>query len=556
LLLAAACARDEPFSVLLVTLDTTRADALSCYGGPAGLTPALDALAAGGVRYAQARTTVPFTLPAHASMLTGLYPPRHGVRDNAPASLVPEATTLAELAADAGLATAGFVAASPLDRAWGVAQGFERWSQPQAAEALEARRPAERRAEEVVDAAIAWLDGRDRSRPFLVWVHLFDPHQPYEPAPRFLAQAGGSPYHGEVAAVDAAVGRLVGRLRDEDLLDSTVVLVVGDHGEGLGQHGEDTHGYLPWDTTLRVPFLLRHPDGRRAGEVSEETVSVVDVFPTLCDALGLAPPPGGDGVSLWREQVPVERMAYFEALGGWARFGWSPLVGAVDARGKYVHGSAPLYWRPRMDPIEERDHLDALGSDVGRYLDALRAVLARPVLQRRLAGVDAPLAALAQLGYASDRTGLVDWPDLLAPSARPSPLDRTAELAEYLAAREQAGSGRPREAIGRLQALVEANPRNTAALDELGEAWTALSEWSQAAQVLERRAALPPPRVSTHKGLLRCYLELGRDLDAREQELRTLELLIEIAVQSGDMDQARALGRIHAVNAAALERRR
>jgi arylsulfatase A-like enzyme len=563
-LLAGCGAREPappPLSALLITLDTTRADALGCYGGPPGLTPALDALAAESVRYSQARTVVPVTLPAHASMLTGLVPPRHGVRDNAPAALVPEAMTLAELAAAAGYQTAGLVAASPLDQAWGIAQGFQTWSQPEGGSAPEARRMAERPATAVVDEAVAWLDARDRSRPFLLWVHLFEPHQPYAPPPRFLERAGGSAYHGEVAAMDAEVGRLIARLRDEELLGSTAVLVIGDHGEGLGDHGEPTHGYFVWDTTLRVPFLLRHPDGRRAGEVSDETVSVVDVFPTLCGALGLEPPADLDGVSLWAGHVDAQREVYFEALSGWARFGWSPQAGIADASGKYVHSSRPVFWHSREEPGEERDHLAELGEGVARYVEALRRTLSRPALARGLARGEAPLAELARLGYAADRSGLVQWPDPLMPSSRPAPLDRVAEAAEYLEAREQLGSaapGAPRydEAMERLEALTRANPLNLAALDELGAGWIARREWVRAAEVLERRAALPPPRISTHKGLLLCYLELGRELEALEQELRTLELLLQIAVQSGDLEQAQALEQVRAHEAAELTHRR
>jgi arylsulfatase A-like enzyme len=547
-------------SALLVTLDTTRADALGCYGGPQGLTPALDALAAESVRYTQARTVVPVTLPAHASMLTGLVPPRHGVRDNAPAALALEATTLAELAAAAGLQTAGFVAASPLDRAWGIAQGFQTWSQAASDSAPESRRMAERPAAEVVDEAIAWLDARDRSRPFLLWVHLFEPHQPYAPPPPLLERAGGSTYHGEVAAMDAQVGRLLDHMRREGLLDTAAVLVVGDHGEGLGEHGEATHGYFVWDTTLRVPFLLRHPDGWRAGEASEETVSVVDVLPTLCAAIGLETPSGLDGVSLWERTVEAGRAVYFEALSGWALFGWSPLAGVADGNGKYVHSSRPVLWRPRQDPGEQRDRLGELDDGGRGYVEALQRALGHTALERHLARHDAPLTELARLGYTAHRSGLIDWPDPLEPSTRPSPLDRVPEAAGYLEAREQLGSAAPgtaraAEAMARLEALGRANPCNVAVLDELGAAEIARQEWARAAEVLERRAALQPPRVSTHKGLLLCYLELGREIDALEQELLTLELLIEIAVQSSDLEQAAALRQVHAHEAAELAHR-
>jgi hypothetical protein len=554
------CSRDSdprpPLSALLITLDTTRADALGCYGGPHGVTPALDELARQSVRYAQARTVLPFTLPAHASMLTGLYPPRHGVRDNAPQSLPSEARTLAELASSAGFQTAAFVAASTLDRAWGIAQGFETWSQPGGEPALEARRAAEKPARTIAAEAIAWLEQRDPQRRFFLWVHFFDPHQPYAPDPQFLLQGGGSPYRGEVAAMDAAIGALLARLQSLGLAETTAVIAVGDHGEGLGDHGEATHGYFAWDSTLRVPFLVRHPDGWRAGEASDESVSVADVFPTLLDALGLAPVPGIDGVSLWRRTAPPERRVYFEALGGWVDFGWSPLCGASDERGKYLHSSRPVFFDTGADPHEESDRLAELGSKLDGYVASLRETLARPALERQRAGADAPLEALAQLGYATGRSVLLDWPDPLAPSELPSPLDRAAECAEYLEAREQVGSGQTEFAIPRLEAVIASNPRHVAAMDDLGAALIARGEWQRAAEVLERRAKLPPPRVSTHKGLLRCYLELGQDIPAREQELATLELLIGIAIDTGNDEQARSLTAIYEHQAEALKRKR
>jgi arylsulfatase A-like enzyme len=546
----------KPLSALLITLDTTRADVLGAYGGPKGVTPALDELAQSSICYTQARTVLPFTLPAHASMLTGFYPPRHGVRDNAPQSLPAEATTLAELAQRAGYQTAAFVASSTLDRAWGLAQGFDTWSQPAGESALEARRAAERPAREVAAEALAWLERRDTSRPFFLWVHFFDAHQPYEPEPRFLLQGGGSPYRGEVAAMDASVGALLARLAELGLLESTAVLAVGDHGEGLGDHGEATHGYFAWDSTLRVPFLVRHPDGWRAGESSAETVSVADVFPTLLDALGLPPAPGVDGFSLWRRIVPRERRIYFEALGGWVDFGWSALCGASDERGKYMHSSRPALFDPRSDPREERDRIAELGGEVEAYRASLREVLARPALARQRAGADAPLEALARLGYATGRSVLLDWPDPLADSDRPSPLDRAAECQEYLEAREQLGSGQIELAIPRLESLVVSNPLNVAALDELGTAWIARGEWQRAVEVLLRRAELLPPRVTTHKDLMRCYMELGQDIPSREQYLKTLELMIGIATDTGDGEKARALTAIYEHEALELQKKK
>ena len=361
-LAAIGCSADPPAapsekaasktSILLVTLDTTRADALGCLGGRPGVTPRLDALAREGVLYTQARTTAPVTLPAHASMFTGLYPIRHGARDNGRTPLPPEATTLAELAREAGLETAAFVAAAVLDDAWGLDQGFETYVDPtRPHDGSVSAMYVERSAEEVVGDALRWLRERDAGRPFLLWVHLFDPHAPYVPPPAFARQAGGDPYLGEVARADAGVGALLDELARQDLDDETLVVVVSDHGEGLGDHGEVTHGSLAYDTTLRVPLIVRHPDGRRAGTRSDEAASVVDVLPTVAAALGLEAPAGIDGVDLGEPLDGAERGIFFETSYGFLHYGWSPISGWLEGGLKYVHDACLLYTSDAADDL-------------------------------------------------------------------------------------------------------------------------------------------------------------------------------------------------------------
>ena len=287
---------DSPPSAVLITLDTTRVDALGCYGGPAGLTPHLDGLAADGVVFDNAHTVTPLTLPSHASMLTGLTPLRHGVRINGSQALGEEASTLAERARDAGVQTAAFVSSVVLGREFGLDQGFEHWDQPRAGSAPLANYTEERAAGATVANAVRWLAERDTERPFLLWVHLYDPHAPYAPPPAYVERAGGDAYRGEVAWMDDAIGTLLAALRADDAWSRCTVLVASDHGEGLGEHGEPTHGYFLFESTMRIPLLLRAP-GLAAGR-SSRTVGVSDVFPTLQAALGLPPRAGIDGVSL------------------------------------------------------------------------------------------------------------------------------------------------------------------------------------------------------------------------------------------------------------------
>jgi choline-sulfatase len=303
LLLLAGCNRTVPPvpiqkpNVLLITIDTLRADRVG-----RGLTPAIDGLAARGTRFTAARSTAPLTLPAHASIMTGTLPPENGVRLNG----VTLATrpTLARAFKDAAYQTGAFVGAYVLDRRFGLSGGFDTYDdRVQRDPSGAARLEAERRGDIVVDAALQWLGGRSGT-PFFAWVHLYDPHAPYNPPQEFLAKAGANPYDGEVAFADAQVGRLLAWLQTSGLADRTIIAVTGDHGEGLGDHGELTHGMLAYDSTLRVPLILVLPPnhlrqgfgGQEGGSYKSGTedspVSLADLAGTLLHAAGIAVPAG------------------------------------------------------------------------------------------------------------------------------------------------------------------------------------------------------------------------------------------------------------------------
>ncbi len=542
-LLAWACSDADgptsPRSALLITLDTTRWDAVGACGGPEGVTPHLDRLAEESVTYQWARTVAPLTLPAHASMMTGLYPPRHRVRGNGPMVLPPAAMTLAERARYGGIQTAAFIAALALDRAFGIAQGFEVWDQPQGREDRWDGQISERPAREVVAAARDWLAARDRQRPYFLWVHLFDPHAPYAPPDAFLEQAGGDPYLGEVAVMDAEIGALLDDLRREGALDRTLVMVIGDHGEGLGEHGEDTHGAHCWDSTIRVPLILRHPDGLRAGEVSNEIVSAVDVFPTLLEALGLGEPGDVDGRSLYAP-VPAGRGVYFESYHGWLAFGWSPLAGWADARAKYIHGGEPQLFDPSSDPREESDRFGGDQDAVLAQRSAIAAVAERAPVEAGLpatVGSEA-LEHMAALGYVTTDCVTTPMPHPLEASDRHAPRSRLAELAEYERAADLLRRGRAGEAIPVLEGVLAGNRFNAHARDRLAEALEAAGRTREAADALRERLRYPPERIGTHLALARCLLATGEEARAHEHELRAMELLVQVHERRGEADEA------------------
>ena len=294
-------ARAKGYDLLVITMDTTRADRIGCYGYGRAETPHVDELARRGVRFAQAIAPTPITLPSHASLFTGLYPPAHGVRNNGTFALGSNQTTLAELLGAAGYATGAAVGAFVLEARFGLDQGFESYDDtvvPRARGAAE-HTFAERRAAAVTDSAIAWLgghlEGEDR-KPFFIWAHYFDPHGPYRPPEPYGERFSGSPYDGEIAYTDAEIGRLLRFIDERGDEDRTLVLLTADHGEALGDHGETTHSILVHDSTIRIPLIFSCPslfdDAYVAGD---RVVSLVDVMPTLLSLLGVAAEQAFDG---------------------------------------------------------------------------------------------------------------------------------------------------------------------------------------------------------------------------------------------------------------------
>ncbi|MCP4899382.1 MAG: sulfatase, partial [bacterium] len=304
-------------NVVLVTLDTTRADRLGCYGYSGAETPYLDGLARDGVLFEHAVTPTAFTLPSHSSILTGYYPPYHGVRLNGHAALADVQVTLAEKLASAGYRTGAFVAAFVLDGRWGLEQGFEHYDDDfklKTGQKLDLA-GVQRTANQVVDATLGWLEQPD-DRPFLAWLHLYDPHTPYDPPEPFKSRFGvsgptglepgrlddaddqasqmrawrdqqSSLYDGEIAFADSQVGRVLDWLEVQGLADNTIVVVVGDHGEAIGSHGEIEHGYYVYDYAVKVPFLLKLPKGALAGLRVGSQVRTVDVLPTILQLVGV-----------------------------------------------------------------------------------------------------------------------------------------------------------------------------------------------------------------------------------------------------------------------------
>jgi choline-sulfatase len=511
-------------NAILITLDTTRADALGCYGGGT-FTPHLDRLAGESVLFEGARTVAPLTLPAHASMMSGLYPLRHGVRDNNWRPLSPAADLLAERARAKGFQTAAFVSSLALDRSFGLDRGFEVYDQPARPPSQADSHFAERTAPEVVRAAQGWLAGRDPGRPFFLWVHFFDPHAPYG-APEGYGSAASHPYLREVAFMDAAVGTLLDGLRADGLLDESLIVVAGDHGESLGEHGEPTHGAFCYDGVLRVPLLVHLPGGRRGGERSPALASVVDVFPTLAGALDLGTCAGLDGRDLLRLGASRDRGVYFECYAGWLSYGYSPLAGWIEGAHKYLHSTKPELYRLDLDPREQRNVLAAETPPVGRARGAI-AVLGR--LPRLPAVRDGePVAelskALSALGYGSAGAARAELPEPLEATGRPAPRQKTAEIRDLARSIDLAESGKFAEAADLLRKIARSNPQNLEALNVLSVVLMSLREYEEAHEVLRLRLEGGPAQAVNWINLGAVLIKLGRPGEAEQALERGLAL--------------------------------
>lgn len=359
--LLACTPQAPPPDVLLVTLDTVRADRIGAYGYADASTPHLDALAARGERYDAAISPLPLTIPAHASLFTGLYPPRLGLRANGDGVLGAEHATLAEHLQGAGWATAASVSAFVTTRIWGFDQGFDAYfdAVPEAAGNIWR---GTRDATEVVDEALAWWGSQPDGRQRLLWVHLYDAHFPYTPPEPFASAHEGRPYDGEIAYVDAELGRLL-----DAAGPNTLVVVASDHGEGLGEHDELTHGLFTYQTTQRVPLIVAGPGVAPA--VVSHPVSLVDVLPTVLSRVGVEVPEGLDGQVLPGSPRPV----YAESWQPTQRFGLAPHLAVVDGATKLIDTPDPELYALDADPSERTNLASTTGGEVERLRAVLRA---------------------------------------------------------------------------------------------------------------------------------------------------------------------------------------
>ncbi len=544
LILSAACSRRQP-NVLLITFDTTRADHVGFISGKKNVTPTLDALATDGTAFTTAVASQPLTAPSHATILTGLYPYHHGLRNNGAYTLAAKNVSLAERLHDAGYDTHAIIAAYVLDSRFGFDQGFDAYDDDLSAGAILGRGEREIDATQVAEKALQWLGARDRRKPFFLWLHFYDPHARYAPPIDIARTLPG--YDGEIHYADRELGRVLAKLREQKQLDDTLIVFTSDHGEALGEHGEEGHGYFVYDSTTRVPLIFagpRVPHGRKLDWIA----SHVDIVPTILDLLGIAKPSGLDGASLassWSDNHAPDRRAYSETFAARMNFGWSELRSMRSSDARVI--DAPK--REVYDLATDRNEQHNLyGSALPRNARPMFADLTRidqaDDFRATSTGVDDETRRkLAALGYVTG-TASTDQTSV-------DPKDRIATWEAFNRAQAQVRQRDFTHAADALLAIAKTEPSSEAVHSLLAASLAQSGRMDEALEVAKARIANNPNNAAAYLAGADLLRAAGRNHEARALAQATLGLepdsvdarvaLAEAAVGEGNFTEGEHL---------------
>jgi arylsulfatase A-like enzyme len=519
LALLGACAREAPRpDIVLITIDTLRPDAVG-WIGERNDTPTLDRLAREGLAFRHAVTSVPITLPAHAAMLTGCYPFRLGLRDNGQ-MLAAGTPTLASRLREQGYRTAAFVSGFPLKRSFGLDQGFDHYddTMPSGREGY-----VERRARDTSEAALAWLGDQDDDAPVFVWIHYYDPHDPYEPPREFWQPGPRGAYDGEVVYTDYWIGRLLDgwpARPDRERL----TIYTADHGEALGEHGEDTHGYFVYDSTVLAPLVWHWPE-RVAAREDPAQVRHVDIAPTVMALLGVAEPvtdgscEGSALTAVTQGGDSDSRPAFVETWLPWNYFGWSPLFALREPGWKYIDAPTPELFDLVEDPGELRNLAAGQPDQADRRLVALDAIRSAPPVRDASAADGDVLEQLRGLGYIGIGQGSIEVPAGVA-----DPKDRIEMRRQLIAADGLLAAGQVGPGLAALEQVLAQEPGSRFAALRAGTHLLKLDQPSQALPFLERAVGNDPERSEARYALADALTRLGRHADALEHWLELARL--------------------------------
>ncbi len=522
--------RNSRPSLVLFTIDTLRADHLGCYGYRNIRTPNIDALAREGARFERAFTTVPVTLPSHAALLTGTYPMYNGMHDFSGNKLNASQPTLASILKENGYATGAVLGSAVLDSRFGLNSGFDfyydhfEFNRLSEANLDEMERPGN----QVVDEALRWLD-QNRTRPFFLWVHLYDPHAPYTPPPPYDAQYKEHPYDGEIAFADAQTGRVLQYLKDHKLYRNTMVVLAGDHGEGLGEHGEKTHGFFLYHSTLHVPLIVKLPGAPAKGRVVAARVSLVDVLPTILAELRLEAPKSVQGRSLAAlvegKRDPAASDIYAETFLPRLHFNWSELRSVEIGKYHYIEAPRPELYDPAADPRELNDLAGAKKALTTEYGGQLNAVVRKYSTDKELAeatGLDPAMAErLKSLGYAAVSGGSQPAKD---GGKLADPKDRIVAYELIADAIADSQHGRYAPSIEKLQAALNIHPDSVPVRYLLGLNYYRVGDYESSIQQLSRVLGLSPDYALAVYQLGLAQGKAGRTDEAIRSLARALEL--------------------------------
>ena len=521
----------EKPNVLLITLDTTRADHLPLYGYGAVSTPNLDELGRKGVVFEQCATASPLTLPAHCSIMTGYYPPYHGVRVNGNNALRDDQTTLAEVFSASGYRTAAFIGAFVLDGRWGLKQGFEHYD-----DQFDLKKykqldlgTVQRRGDEVVNSAMGWLN-KNKDQPFFVWVHLYDPHLPYEPPEPYFSKYDYYPpvslYDGEIAFMDEQIGRLCSWLKENGLERKTAVVLVGDHGEGLGDHGELAHGYFIYDYAVHVPLIVVSSHSALHNIRIPAQVSTVDIFSTISGLAGIKPPPtqGRSLLDMMLGKKDKEIPAYSESLSPNLHYGWSPLLGLRTSQFKFIDAPRPELYDLKQDPKELADvqnRYPEIGLNLKRELDSIVEKISMGAPEPEAANLDSEtLQRLAALGYIGSSVKVKTRPakDLADPKDKLEVYELIQQAGDFLNHEKYS------EAAANLEHALSLEPGIPQALLLLSTCYTELGKKEEAKKLLDEILRRDPNSIQALIGLANILLEEDRDEDVVSLSKKALSI--------------------------------
>jgi len=564
-LVPGGCRHDKPRpNILIITVDTLRADRVGCYGYGGGLTPNVDQLAKDAIVFERGVAQVPLTLPSHTAIFTGTYPFHNGVQDFTAQPLSDRFRTLAESLKDHGYATGAVVSTFVLDRSWGLARGFESYDDAFAGQEFLQKNIAlvERRAEDSVNHAVSWLESH-HNQPFFLWLHLYDPHSPYNPPEPFRTRYAKQLYDGEIAYADSQLGRLFSWLKESPngLYDNTLIIFLSDHGESLGEHREKEHGFFVYDSTVRVPLLLKPP--KNAGLVAQrvaDAVETIQVGPTVLDLAGVEDPiqkqfQTGSLVPLFNGKPHApQRPAYSETFYPLNSFGWSPLRSVQTARYQYIEAPIQELYDHRAD-LAENNNLAAKDAAVAASLRTqLSQLLADYPAAATSSGTNVSpeiLEKLRSLGYVAYR----------APSAANSkladPKDKLSVFQDILRATDLIQLGNFAEARSVLSSLQRKEPQLYLIPFLLGEAASHEAQWKEAEKNFGRAAALNPGFEQARMGLARALGLQGKIAQAKDllgtllttnpQNFRAWFLLSQIEAPTDLKSSREALDKVLAI---------